>query len=79
MPPTTALKRLQLSPEQWAGHADLALLKSYVAGLTKSQTGDAIRLQNPRTTGYDNLRACMPPLKPAAMAGTLEYGATVAD
>jgi mono/diheme cytochrome c family protein len=79
MPPTTALKRLQLSPQQWAGHADLALLKSYVAGLAKSQTGDSIRLRDLRTTGYDNLRACMPPPKPAAMAGALEYRATVTD
>jgi hypothetical protein len=69
MPPVVALQRLKLSPEQWAGHADLTLLKSYVAGLATSQSGAPIRVQDLVTKGYDNLPACMPPSKSAAVVG----------
>ena len=58
MPPVTALQRLHLSSEQWAGHADLALLKSYTAGLVTSQSGKPARLEDLATKGYDSLRAC---------------------
>lgn len=60
MPPVTALRRLHLSPELWAGHADLALLKSYTADLVKSQGGKPVQLEDLATKGYDNLRACVP-------------------
>lgn len=60
MPPVTSLQRLHLSPDQWAGHADLALLKSYTAELLKSQNGEPARLEDLASKGYDNLRACVP-------------------
>lgn len=69
MPPITALQRLHLSPEEWAGHADLALLKSYTADLVKSQGGKPVRLEDLATKGYDNLRACAPSAE-AAVAVT---------
>jgi mono/diheme cytochrome c family protein len=69
MPPITSLQRLHLSPEEWAGHADLALLKSYTADLVKSQGGKPVRLEDLATKGYDNLRACVPSAE-AAVAVT---------
>lgn len=70
MPPVTALQRLHLSPEQWAGHADLALLKSYTADLMTSQSGKPARLEDLATKGYDNLRACVPSTGPAVAAAS---------
>jgi hypothetical protein len=61
MPPVTALQRLHLSPEQWAGHPDLGVLKSYTADLLASQNGKPARLEDLAAKGYDNLRACSPP------------------
>ena len=63
MPPVTALQRLHLSPEQWAGHPDLAVLKSYTADLLASQSRKPARLEDLAAKGYDNLRACSPPAK----------------
>lgn len=65
MPPITALQRLNLTPEQWAGHADLALMKSYSAESLQSQGGTP-RLEGLATRGYDDLRECLPPSVPAA-------------
>ena len=70
MPPVTALQRLHLSPEQWAGHADLALLKSYSADLMTSQDGKPARLEDLATKGYDNLRACVPSPGPSVAAAS---------
>jgi hypothetical protein len=61
MPPATALPQLRLTPEQWAGYADLALLKSYAADLAGSGKGQSVRLADLAAKGYDNLRACTPP------------------
>jgi hypothetical protein len=61
MPPVTALRRLHLSPEQWADHPDLGVLKSYTADLLASQSGKPARLEDLAARGYDNLRACSPP------------------
>ncbi|HJR75676.1 MAG TPA: hypothetical protein VJ805_01850 [Nitrospiraceae bacterium] len=61
MPPVTALQRVHLSPEQWAGHADLGLLKSYTADLLASQTGTQMRLADLAAKGYDNLQPCSSP------------------
>jgi hypothetical protein len=69
MPPVVALQRLKLSPEQWAGHADLALLKSYSAELLTVQDGKQVRWEDLAVKGYDNLRACMPPSKPTTISG----------
>jgi hypothetical protein len=74
MPPVTALQRLHLSPEQWAGHADLALLKSYSADLVTSQNGKPARLEELAAKGYDNLRACAPPDGPAVAAALANAG-----
>lgn len=68
MPPVTALQRLHLSPEQWAGHADFALLKSHSADLVKTQNGKPARLEDLVTKGYDSLRPCMPSDGPAVAA-----------
>lgn len=59
MPPITSLQRLRLSPEEWASHTDLALLKSYTAGLVGSQGGKPVRLEDLAMKGYDNLSACV--------------------
>ena len=74
MPPVTALQRLHLSPEQWAGHADLALLKSYSADLVTSQNGKPARLEDLAAKGYDNLRACTPSDGPAVAAALADAG-----
>ncbi|MGH7230548.1 MAG: hypothetical protein ACREJU_04220 [Nitrospiraceae bacterium] len=59
MPPVNALRRLEIAPEQWASHADLAALKNYAAGVLK--IGGALpRLEDLITQGYDNLRECLP-------------------
>lgn len=67
MPPITELQRLNLSPEQWADHADLASMKSYSAEWLKSQ-GETPRLEGLAAKGYDNLRECMPSSAPAVAA-----------
>ncbi|WHZ13564.1 MAG: hypothetical protein OJF52_000396 [Nitrospira sp.] len=69
MPPITELQRLNLSPEQWADHADLASMKSYSAEWLKSQ-GETPRLEGLAAKGYDNLRECMPPSAPAVAAAS---------
>ncbi len=60
MPPTNALRRLDLSPAGWAAHADLAVLKDYVGRVLEIETGEAPHLQRLGMRGYDNLRACLP-------------------
>jgi hypothetical protein len=60
MPPAGALRRLDLSPQQWTAHSDLALLKSYSAGLVASPDGKPVRFETLAANGYDNLRACLP-------------------
>jgi hypothetical protein len=79
MPPVVALQRLNLSPEQWPSHADLALLKSYSAELLTSQSGKPVRSEDLAAKGYDNLRPCMPPSKPPAVAGLPDAAPTVTD
>jgi len=69
MPPITALQRLNLTPEQWAGHADLALMKAYSAESLRSQ-GETPRSEGPAAKGYDDLRECMPPSAPTAAAAS---------
>ena len=68
MPPAMALQRLDLSPHQWTEHPDLALLKSYSAGLATSQDGTPVRLGTLAAKGYDNLRACLPSAGPTMAA-----------
>ena len=64
MPPATALQRLDLSPQQWADHRDLALLKSYSAGLATAQDGKPARFETLAAKGYDQLRTCLPSVEP---------------
>ncbi|HET6674313.1 MAG TPA: hypothetical protein VFG71_03190, partial [Nitrospiraceae bacterium] len=64
MPPATALQRLDLSPQQWADHRDLALLKSYSAGLATAQEGKPARFETLAAKGYDQLRTCLPSVEP---------------
>ena len=59
MPPISYLGRLGLSPEEWAAHTDLALLKAYTAGLVESQDGKPVQLEDFVGKGYDNLSACV--------------------
>jgi hypothetical protein len=68
MPPAVALKRLDLSTQQWTEHPDLALLKSYSAGLVTSQGGTPVRLETLAAKGYDNLRVCLPSAWPTMTA-----------
>jgi hypothetical protein len=69
MPPAAALRRLDLSPQQWTAHPDLALLKSYSAGLVASPDGKPVRFETLAANGYDNLRACLPSGGPTMAAG----------
>ena len=68
MPPAAALQRLDLSPQQWTAHPDLALLKSYSAGLVALPDGKPVRLETLAANGYDNLRACLPSGGPTVAA-----------
>lgn len=73
MPPDVALKRLHLSPEEWADHPDLKVMKGYVADLLKS--GDRRSQQgNLLSREYDSLRDCLP----AARSRTRERGQEMA-
>lgn len=69
MPPAASLQRLDLSPQQWAEHPDLALLKSYSAGLVTSPGGQPVRFETLAAKGYDNLQACLPSAGSAMAAG----------
>ncbi len=60
MPPGTALQRLNLTPERWAAHADLAGLKDYAAAVLKARDGTPPRLDHLLSRGYDNLSNCLP-------------------
>jgi hypothetical protein len=60
MPPVSALRRLNLSPEQWSSHGDLSVLTNYAADLVKARTGAAPRLDDLIAHGYDNLIDCLP-------------------
>jgi hypothetical protein len=60
MPPGTALRRLNLTPERWATHADLAVLKDYAAAILKARDGTAPQLDDLLSRGYDNLGECLP-------------------
>jgi hypothetical protein len=61
MPPGTALKRWNMSPEQWTAHADLAMLKQYAADILKDGSDHIVSLKDLASQGYDNLRECLPP------------------
>ena len=58
MPPVVGLVRLDVTPEQWPGHSDLAKLKAYAA---RSAHPDG---RMPKTAwlsqDYDNLQECLP-------------------
>ena len=69
MPPAASLQRLDLSPQQWAEHPDLALLKSYSASLVTSPGAQPVRFETLAAKGYDNLQACLPSAGPAMAAG----------
>ena len=60
MPPTNALRRLDLSPTSWSKHTDFALLKDYVINILETEIGKAPQLQDLQRRGYDKLRNCLP-------------------
>jgi hypothetical protein len=70
MPPGTALRRLNLTPERWAAHADLAVLKQYAAAVLQARNGVSPRLDDFLVRGYDNLTACLPSSESDVGAGT---------
>jgi hypothetical protein len=67
MPPATALRRLEVAPEQWVGHPDLAMLTRYTADLLRGAGGKPPHLDDLITQGYDSLRECLPASKPSDM------------
>lgn len=70
MPPGTALRRLNLTPERWAAHADLAVLKDYAAAVLKARDGTPPRLDDLLSRGYDNLSDCLPSSESQAATGS---------
>jgi hypothetical protein len=65
MPPAVGLARLNVAPERWPGHSDLAKLKAYVAQRANSDG----RMPPPtagRSQEYDSLPECLP--RPASSA-----------
>ncbi|HJU06634.1 MAG TPA: hypothetical protein VJ692_15910 [Nitrospiraceae bacterium] len=64
MPPVTALRRLDVTPEQWAGHPDLAMLTQYAAGLLKDAGDQPPHPGDFITQEYDSLRECLPAQEP---------------
>ncbi|HVR09378.1 MAG TPA: hypothetical protein VMW75_15120 [Thermoanaerobaculia bacterium] len=61
MPPASALRGLEIDPESWPRHPDLALLTGYAENVLRRQTGEAPRLDALAARGYEGLRSCLPP------------------
>lgn len=61
MPPLQALRSLGLEAESWPKAPDLELLRQHAAGLLRSGTGAAPRLEDLQARGYENLRSCLGP------------------
>lgn len=59
MPPLQSLPSLGLEAETWPTAPDLALLRQHAAGLLRSGTGAAPRLEDLQARGYENLRSCL--------------------
>jgi hypothetical protein len=59
MPPVAGLVRLDVSPEQWPAHSDLAALKDYVARSVKPH-GTMPSRDEVLSQEYDTLQECLP-------------------
>ena len=59
MPPVAGLVRLNVPPEHWPAHADLAKLKAYVARSVNPEARLPSR-EAWRSQDYDGLRECLP-------------------